>query len=669
MSPDGSGCEVGEAWHVRDLTVGVPSADAGRANQFGTCDGATTRLGSTVSKMIVEKPRWVRDLRRFLPLKPQFVLSGNVRDQQLSEAAPGAAVPVALTSLLRAELREAGYAHVLSYDPVNGFRPLLGPAEEARSAAEAISSLGLQPDPSGTAPAGIELLATTLARVAAKPGDPVAVVVDFASRLIARNDALGPAEHQAFTQALVASHSARSRPVGSPPRPFFNTVVWIVEKEGDLPDWFVVDNPRVRHIPVGRPDNVLRGHLAPALLRGLDGHAGATEAERAEAASAFVDGTEGLLLIDMSAIVQLARSEGIHLTAVGDAVRRYKVGVTEDPWRRIDRDKVRGGADIIRTRVKGQDRAVTHLLDIVKRAVTGVGAPRRGNRPRGVAFLAGPTGVGKTELAKALTSLLFGDETAYIRFDMSEFSAEHSDQRLIGAPPGYVGYDVGGELTNAIREKPFSVVLFDEIEKAHPRILDKFLQVLDDGVLTSGRGDRVYFSEAFILFTSNLGIYRLEPDGSRAANVTPDDTFADVQAKVRAEIERHFKLVLNRPEILNRIGDNVLVFDFVRPEVAERIFDGQVDAVLRDVRSTQGLAVSLGAGARSALRRACLADLANGGRGIRNKVESNFLNPLARALFDANAVAGEVFVVAALEPHPEGGATLRLAPAATAGAS
>ena len=141
------------------------------------------------------------------------------------------------------------------------------------------------------------------------------------------------------------------------------------------------------------------------------------------------------------------------------------------------------------------------MLDIIKRAVMGVGAPRRGGRPRGVAFLAGPTGVGKTELAKTITSLLFGDESAYIRFDMSEFSAEHSDQRLIGAPPGYLGYDVGGGLTNAIREKPFSLLLFDEIEKAHPRILDKFLQILDDGVLTSGRGDRVYFSEALIVFT------------------------------------------------------------------------------------------------------------------------------------------------------------------------
>src|ERR1041384_6206408 len=113
---------------------------------------------------------------------------------------------------------------------------------------------------------------------------------------------------------------------------------------------------------------------------------------------------------------------------------------------------------------------------------------------------------------------------------MSEFSAEHADQRLIGAPPGYVGYDMGGELTNAIRERPFSVVLFDEIEKAHPRILDKFLQVLDDGVLTSGRGDRVYFSEALIVFTSNLGIYATDVDGVRRAHVKPEQPFSEVQS-------------------------------------------------------------------------------------------------------------------------------------------
>lgn len=276
--------------------------------------------------------------------------------------------------------------------------------------------------------------------------------------------------------------------------------------------------------------------------------------------------------------------------------------------------------------------------------MTGIGTQRKGNRPRGVAFLAGPTGVGKTELAKTITSLLFGDESAYIRFDMSEFSAEHSDQRLIGAPPGYVGYDVGGELTNAIRERPFSVVLFDEIEKAHPRILDKFLQILDDGVLTSGRGDRVYFSEALIIFTSNLGIYRQDETGERVANVQPDDPLETMQGKVLAEIQRHFKLVLNRPEILNRIGENVIVFDFIRGDVAEEIFEQMVTAVLDDLAS-QNMAIELENESRAALKLRCLQDLSNGGRGIRNQIEAHLINPLARGLFDQDAKPGDRFVL------------------------
>ena len=222
---------------------------------------------------------------------------------------------------------------------------------------------------------------------------------------------------------------------------------------------------------------------------------------------------------------------------------------------------------------------------------------------------------------------------------MSEFSAEHADQRLIGAPPGYLGYDAGGELTNAIRERPFSVVLFDEVEKAHPRILDKFLQVLDDGVLTSGRGERVYFSEAFILFTSNLGMYKLNEQGDRVLNVNPDDDYSAVERKIRSEIDRHFKQVINRPELLNRIGDNIIVFDFVRDAVAVEIFDAMVTNTLKDVAS-QDIAIDISDAAKADLQKLCLCDLSNGGRGIRNKVEAHLVNPLARALFDTGLQPG-----------------------------
>lgn len=576
------------------------------------------------------KTRWLGDLRRFLPLKSQFILTGNVRDLQI-HAASGMAAAVTLDIALGAELAAAGFSDVLWYDPVTGFRVLDRPNGAAPDADRVLTGMGLTAG--GANPAGPDLLAATVERLAAWEGPPLALVVDFASRLLVRADALSPAEHQLFTRALVASQAARPRPVGPDRTPLFNSVIWIAEKEGDLADWLSIDNPKLRHIPVSKPDRAARRAVAPALLRAVPGARDAAREDLKTAEAALVDETEDMLLLDLNAICQLARSEGVPVAEIGEAVRRYKLGVTEDAWRKVERQRVRGGAEFIARRVVGQDHAVTHILDIVKRAVTGVSGSRRGSRPRGVAFLAGPTGVGKTELAKAVTELLFGDETAYIRFDMSEFSAEHADQRLIGAPPGYVGYDVGGELTNAIREKPFSVVLFDEIEKAHPRILDKFLQVLDDGVLTSGRGDRVYFSESLIIFTSNLGIYAQDASGERTANVSAADPFAEVQAKVRAEIERHFKLVLGRPEILNRIGDNVIVFDFIRPDTATRIFDQMLEGVLKDAEEA-GYRVTISAAARMALEALCVEDLSNGGRGIRNKIETHLVNPLARALFE-----------------------------------
>ena len=591
---------------------------------------------------IYTKPRWLRDLLRFLPVKSQFVLSGNVKDLQTQEVNPGVIAAAPLLSVLAAELSAARYSRVLLHDPVAGFR-VFGPAGTDSEADGVLQSYGLVPA-NGAAPAGPDLLAATLERIVTNEDSPTAVIVDFASRLLSRADHLSPVEQQLFTRALVLSQTARPRPVGPDRTAMFNTVLWIVDKEGDLPDWMVVDNPRLRHIPISKPDRSARRAVASSLLRSLPGGREADSGLLKQAEDDLVDETEGLLLMDLSAIAQLGRTEGVRVEQISDAVRRYKVGVTDDPWRKLERERIRSAVDFVIRRVIGQDHAITHMLDIVKRAATGISGGRRGGRPRGVAFLAGPTGVGKTELAKTITELLFGDESAYIRFDMSEFSAEHADQRLIGAPPGYVGYDVGGELTNAIREKPFSVVLFDEIEKAHPRILDKFLQVLDDGVLTSGRGDRVYFSEALIIFTSNLGIYSINADGGRVPNVTPDQPFEEVRRRVRQEIEDHFKLVLNRPEILNRIGENIIVFDFIRPEIAARIFDQMVDATLHNVGEA-GYAVTIMPEVRDALRAVCLADLSNGGRGIRNQLESHLINPLARALFEEEATCGSFRVV------------------------
>ncbi len=581
------------------------------------------------------KSRWLQDFRRFVPLKSQFLLSGNIKDFQLLKNDFGSYSWHRLENVIDSELKSMGYVHVVYYNPLTGFDiPFFSENPEDKKALFQKLQIPLQQEGVYN---DLQTFNTVLQKIIHYPDEPIGLIVDFASQFLMNPENLVKAEHDSFSMAHILSQTTETRPYGNPPSPYYNIIIWIVDKEGDLPDWMIVNNPKIRHIPIGKPNHIARRRLVHPIIESLSKDKNNVDAIVTE----FVDETEGLLLLDLVAIIELARSETIPISMIADAVRRYKVGVTEDPWMKIERSKIENGEAYIKERVKGQNHSVQHIMDIVKRAITGVGNSKKNNRPRGVVFLAGPTGVGKTELAKTLTSLLFGDESAYIRFDMSEFSAEHSDQRLIGAPPGYVGYDVGGELTNAIREKPFSVVLFDEIEKAHPRILDKFLQILDDGVLTSGRGDTVYFSEALIIFTSNLGIYKSSTTGERLPNVTYEDSFETVEKKVRHEIESYFKFELNRPELLNRIGDNIIIFDYIRKDVGEMIFDMMMKNNIKGIQKQLGIILHIHPEVMQMLKELSVADLNNGGRGIRNKIEYHFISPFSRALFALNPDKGE----------------------------
>ncbi len=308
-----------------------------------------------------------------------------------------------------------------------------------------------------------------------------------------------------------------------------------------------------------------------------------------------------------------------------ELITRYKYGEKTSPWESLNRDNVRSLEAKLKERVKGQDAAIKKVSQMVLRAFTGFSGIQHSaakQTPKGTLFFVGPTGVGKTELAKALAANLFGDEDACIRFDMSEYNHEHSDQRLVGAPPGYVGYEAGGQLTNAIKTRPFSVILFDEIEKAHGRILDKFLQILEDGRLTDGRGETVSFSDAVIIFTSNIGA------ASVVASDTSDKDFIEA-------VENHFKNTLGRPELLNRIGNNVIPFKHLNdPTILIQIIKSKLipmEKFLKAKYKVNRLEI------KEHIFENFIKDFSadTGGRGVLNHVVDVLIDPLSLTFFNS----------------------------------
>jgi len=311
-------------------------------------------------------------------------------------------------------------------------------------------------------------------------------------------------------------------------------------------------------------------------------------------------------------------------------------GIPVDRMLEGESEKLLHMEERLHERVIGQDEAIAALSDAIRRARAGLKDPRR---PIGSFIFLGPTGVGKTELAKALAEFLFDDEDALVRLDMSEYQERHTVSRLIGAPPGYVGYDEGGQLTEAVRRRPYRVVLFDEIEKAHPDVFNTLLQILDDGRLTDGQGRTVDFRNTVIIMTSNLGTgaARKELGFSTGRRTESRSERQALEATVSKALREHF-----RPEFLNRI-DEIIIFEPLTETELLQI----VELMARDLGkrlAEQGIALRLTEAAKQALVREGY-DPVYGARPLRRVIQRQVENQVSKRLLAGEFREGDTVVV------------------------
>lgn len=591
-------------------------------------------------------PRWIRELERFIHVKSLLLVHGNVLDLVSFPVARNDGNGVywtegELSGFFDRFLTGLGYEVVGSFDPVAGlhfaaddmstrYTQLTGTHDTNTRPHERPARAGRQDDNSlidaNTVMPGVSAVLNNRET-------PCAFVFHFSSRLLDSPDHLSRQERALFTRLLKASLEAKE--VLRDQRRWSNVIILVCDKINDLPVFLYLNNPRARSIHLENPHQQERIRYFQTAYRSFyQSEVGLPSADLCAQFGAF---TEGFSYYEMMSLVGLSRREQIPARDLQKLVDRFKYGITDSAWDKVDKTRLEQASNFFYGRIKGQDEAVERVLSIIKRAKLGLaaGAGKRNQRPRGVLFFAGPTGVGKTEVAKGLAELLFGQRDRLVRFDMSEYAAAHADQKLLGSPPGYVGYEEGGQLTNAIKENPFSVLLFDEIEKAHPSIFDKFLQILDDGRLTDGKGETVYFSECIIVFTSNLGTVADSHDG-RQQLVTPEMDYHKVRDTILQRIRDHFYFTLGRPEILNRFGDNFVVFDFIRPPADAEIVGLLIRQLQQALREERGIDLVVEAAVVDSLNRLAGESLAFGGRGIRNVIDSALVNPLAGWLFDNN---------------------------------
>lgn len=573
-------------------------------------------------------------LKREIGIKKCVIVEGNVGDVYLNEKKQ----IVDLKQYLMDMLKAMDYDDVLYWDRIDGVDgdvSRLDVVDKVEVEGDAYSFDDDEETPKEEQKTGSGLfkepaeIFNIIFKNLKKPNKKIAFVLNWADYLFSAGGQLPPDERELLTLLGKAIKDKKIDYLSSEVNE--STVVLITSKLSMFPISFYQGNPEVACLTLSRPDREEREKMLEKIESGFEVKLKPGESLlTCDKKNEYIDMLDDFTNREIIQMARLSRKEG--KMPFEQLYLLFKYGEKDNPWEKLDYKAVKNIKKILSERVVGQDEAIVKIEKVVVKAymgLTGIHKSSSRSAPKGVLFFVGPTGVGKTELSKALAKFLFGDEQACIRFDMSEYAQENSDQKLIGAPPGYVGYEEGGQLTNAVREKPFSIILFDEIEKAakpNPRILDIFLQILEDGRLTDSKGETVYFSESVIIFTSNLGASEVSSSGS-------NEEVAEEFIKI---VKNYFDNEIKRPEILGRIGyNNIVPFNFIKDkEFSVKIARSKLRPVQKAILEKYRIDLEFEDELKFINYILGGADSSKGGRDILNAINDKLLDELAMFMFE-----------------------------------
>ncbi|MEB3193082.1 MAG: AAA family ATPase [Snowella sp.] len=616
--------------------------------------------------------RWIQDFEKQLYRRRHLILYGNIHDQFLWRGAY-----LGIQDFLQTYFQDLGFGLISRYDPIDGstFAQETMRTEFDRLTQQAlhpnpvspnppVSPSPLSPPPRRSPAANVprqvnqriipEEAFGNLRVVVKQEKIPTATVIDLGDMLTTDGDRYPTEERNALILLKKCTLEAAIVREGNLTG-YRNTLIILASDLNRVPVWFHANNPHVSIIQVTRPNKEERKQFIlrfgrEGFYRGQQARPDASEL--ASLAEDFAELTDGFQTLELEALRHTSHREKLPLSQkeLIKLVDFYKFGQKEEPFEQINAEKISQAREQLTRSVLGQNHAVEAVTNMLTNAKVGISMSQvsgRNSKPKGVFFFGGPTGVGKTELAKSLSRLIFGDEEAFLRFDMSEYKEEHAAEKLAGAPPGFVGYEEGGQLTNKILERPYRILLCDEIEKAHPKILDKFLQILEDGRLTDGKGQTAYFNQTVIIFTSNIGASDLS-DPQTGTVIRPgimnqvqaegveNFSYEQVQSHFQEEVKWYFTSRIGRAELLNRLGDNVVVFDLLRPNYVAGIGNKFLRQLSESAWDKYQLKLtfepSIIEGLNTIMEQQ--ENLLFGGRRIKSLLESLVERPLNRWLFE-----------------------------------